>query len=125
MDEYDLYYYSSSGDESDSSHEFEFTSEEWQDWNSEVLLNLWMSIVEYHEEWYLPLRKTFNEFCEFVWDRDPSLDNSVELDNDTSLDKGEPLDRDTSLDSPPEIQAIKNHPLIKGLDWNKFFSAHK
>ena len=75
--------------------------EEWQDWYSEELLNLWMSVVQYHEEWYLPLRKTFNEFCDFVY-------NGVDDDQEK-----EPLD---------EIQAIKDHPFIKGLDWNLFFS---
>jgi hypothetical protein len=104
MDEYysDIAFLSSSDDD-DCENQFELTSEEWQDWNSEILLNLWMSIVEYHENWYLPLTKTFNEFCEFVY-------NSEE---------------EESLIFVPEIQAIKDHPLIKGLDWNKFFSVHK
>ena len=41
------------------------SQEDWEDWNSEELLNEWMSIVEYHEDWYLPLPGTFNEFCDF------------------------------------------------------------
>lgn len=112
MDDYysDIAFLSSSDDEDND--QLELTPEEWQDWNSEVLLNLWMSIVEYHEEWYLPLNKTFNEFCEFVYD---------------GLDKDLPFDKPMGLEGnvPWEIQAIKDHPLIKGLDWNKFFSVHK
>jgi hypothetical protein len=41
--------------------------EDWQDMHSQELLNAWMSIVEYHEDWYIPLTKTFNQFCEFVY----------------------------------------------------------
>ena len=74
--------------------------EVWQDWNSEDLLNLWMSIVEYHEQWYLPLKRTFNQFCEFVFE-DPDYEENI---------------------TPPEIQAIKNHPMIRGHDGNYFFS---
>ncbi len=113
MDEYysDIAFLSSSDDEDND--QIELTAEEWQDWNSETLLNLWMSIVEYHEEWYLPLNKTFNDFCEFVYEG---------LDNPMGLDKG--LDNEQGP-VPWEIQAIKDHPLIKGLDWNKFFSVHK
>jgi hypothetical protein len=40
------------------------SQEDWEDWNSEELLNEWMSIVEYHEDWYLPLPGTFNGFCD-------------------------------------------------------------
>jgi hypothetical protein len=115
MDDYysDIAFLSSSDD--DENDQIELNAEEWQDWNSETLLNLWMSIVEYHEEWYLPLNKTFNDFCEFVYEEE---------------DKGEPLDKPMGLDNEQgsvlgEIQAIKDHPLIKGLDWNKFFSVHK
>lgn len=78
-------------------------AEDWHDWNSEELLNLWMSIVQYHEEWYLPLRQTFNQFCDFVYEGIECL----------------PTEDD---DDVPEIQAIKNHPFVKGLDWTYFFS---
>jgi hypothetical protein len=102
--EYEFEYTSSDDDLVD---EFLLAPEDWQDWYSEELLNLWMSVVQYHEDWYIPLRRTFNEFCEFVFrDKDISLDNCPQLD-----------------DAPaPEIQAIKDHPFIKGLDWNYFFS---
>lgn len=104
--EYDDEYYYYSGEECDSSENdtslFFSSLEDVQDWNSEELLNLWMSIVEYHENWYLPLRRTFNQFCEFVL-------------------LSEPLD-DDDTDSVDIIQAIKNHPYIKGRDWNYFFS---
>jgi hypothetical protein len=79
------------------------SAEEWQDWNSEDLLNLWMSIVQYHEEWYLPLRQTFNQFCDFVY-------------------RGEEEEQQEDREVVPEIQAIQNHPFIKGLDWSYFFS---
>jgi hypothetical protein len=105
-DEIELAYDSPVDSDDPTQHEEAMSIEDWQDWNSEELLNLWMSIVQYHEEWYLPLRKTFNEFCEFVF---------------RGLDNGSPLDNFTYLDSPPEIQAIKNHPFVKGLDWNLFF----
>lgn len=106
---YDLAYDSPA--ESEESSET-LSIEDWQDWNSEELLNLWMSIVQYHEEWYLPLRKTFNDFCEFVY-------------NGQVLGLGPGLltsSSDTQLD---EVQAIKDHPFIKGLDWELFFfSTH-
>lgn len=96
MDE--LYAYSS---DSESFDEIELDDEEWQDWNSEELLDLWMSIVEYHEDWYLPLNRTFNQFCEFI--------------------KKEEYGQIST--HPPEIQeTIKNHPMIKGRDWDYFFS---
>ena len=99
--EHELYDYC---DDSDDELTFQsnLSLEDWQDWNSEELLNLWMSIVEYHEVWYLPLTKTFNEFCEFVYFGEYS---SVECDHP-------PL---------PEIQAIHNHPWIKNLYWGEFF----
>lgn len=54
--EFELYQYDSpTEDEEDEIH-----PEDWQDLNSEELLNLWMSIFEYHEYWYLPLNRTFN-----------------------------------------------------------------
>jgi hypothetical protein len=94
--EHELYAYDSQDDEHTEAH---LSPEDWQDLNSQELLNLWMSIVEYHENWYLTLTKTFNEFCEFVY-----------FGSD-----------DEELTTPPEIQAIKDHPWIKGLDWEQFF----
>lgn len=99
--EHELYRYS---DDDDHDTSLELTREDWQDWNSEELLNVWMSIIEYHEYWYLPVRKTFNEFCEFVFD---------EEDDDDGLHALTP--------PPPEVQAVKFHPFIKGRNWNKFF----
>lgn len=105
--EYDSSYIESSDDDDCGggvSNEPVLTIEEWHDWYSEDLLNLWMSVVQYHDEWYLPLRRTFNEFCDFIFHGD-SFDPNMNM-----------------CDAPPEIQAIKDHPFIKGLDWNYFFS---
>lgn len=95
----DSYDYSSSDSDFENDDSFILSQEDWEDWNSEELLNVWMSIVEYHEEWYIPLRRTFNQFCDFVYQAD---------------DEKETL--------TPEIQAVKEHPFVKGLDWNYFFS---
>lgn len=97
--EHELYMYDSQDDEGNGDI---LSPEDWQDLNSQELLNLWMSIVEYHEEWYLPLNKTFNQFCEFVY-------------------FGETSSMPHTPTPPPEIQAIKNHPWIAGLDWEQFF----
>ena len=98
-------YYSAEEEDADyceCENEEEINQEEWEDLNSQDLLNLWMSIVEYHQEWYIPLRRTFNEFCNFVYQAD---------------------DYEEYETPPPEINtAIRNHPFIKGLDWNYFFS---
>ena len=67
---------------------------------SEELLNVWMTIVEYHEINYLPLKKTFNQLCEFVYETQDQ----------------------TCFVSAPEIQAIKNHEFVQGRDWEYFFS---
>jgi hypothetical protein len=95
--EHELYVYDSQDD--DNNGDNQLSPEDWQDLNSQELLNLWMSIVEYHENWYLPLNKTFNQFCEFVY-----FGVCGEVTTTT-----------------PEIQAIKNHPWIKDLDWEEFF----
>lgn len=89
-----------SQDEEDESSSL--SPEDWQDWNSEELLDLWMSVVEYHEQWYIPLRRTFNQFCEFIYRGDEDFTSSGPV--------------------PREIQAIENHPLVKGLNWTYFFS---
>ena len=52
------------GSSSDEADDLLPSQEDWEDWNSEELLNEWMSIVEYHEDWYLPLPCTFNQFCD-------------------------------------------------------------
>ncbi len=91
--ENELYEYDSDQQED----ELEISPEDWQDLHSNELLDVWFSIVEYHEEWYLPIKKTFNEFCEFVYN-EPTVEIIV-----------------------PEIQAVKNHKFVKGRDWTKFF----
>jgi hypothetical protein len=74
--------------------------EEWQDMNSIELLNVWMSIVEYRETLYLPLHKTFNELCEFVYDTTTDCEEII----------------------APEVQAIKDHTFVKNRNWEYFFS---
>jgi hypothetical protein len=64
--EHELYSYDSPYDE-DEQQRNRLSPEDWQDMHSQELLNIWMSIVEYHEDWYLPLTKTFNQLCEFVY----------------------------------------------------------
>ena len=98
--EHELYTYDSQDDSDPKS--YDLSPEDWQDLNSQELLNLWMSVVEYHEEWYLPLNKTFNQFCEFVY-------------------FGEISSSSVYTTPPPEIQAIHTHPWIAGLDWEQFF----
>ena len=62
-----------SGPESDvdEQHTIEYTQEDWQDLNSEHLLNMWMSIQSYLDMYYLKQdylqSATFNNFCEFVY----------------------------------------------------------
>jgi hypothetical protein len=98
--DYDEYY---SSVESESEDEcIRLTQEDWIDWNSEELLNVWMSIVEYHETWYLPLRQTFNQFCEFVYDGEEDDDGETVF--------------------TPEVQAIAHHPFVKNKNWIRFFS---
>jgi hypothetical protein len=63
--EHELYSYDS---HEEDEHGYTLSPEDWQDMYSQELLNVWMSIVEYHEDWYLPLTKTFNQFCEFVYE---------------------------------------------------------
>lgn len=112
--EFELYNYDSPQEDDED----DIDPEVWQDLNSEELLNLWMSIVEYHDHWYLPLNRSFNEFCEFVFENVsgtcPSHDE---------------IQTHVSGTCPnqmvcPEIQAIKSHPWIKNLDWNYFFSLN-
>lgn len=102
--EFELYNYDSPQEDVESE---DIDPEVWQDLNSEELLNLWMSIVEYHEYWYLPLNRTFNEFCEFVWKW--NFPNQPNCPNQQVC---------------PEVQAIKDHPWIKNLDWDYFFSLN-
>jgi hypothetical protein len=41
--------------------------ESWQDWYSEDLLNMWMSIRQYKEDHYICDKATFNSFCEWAY----------------------------------------------------------
>ncbi len=77
--------------------EDDLSPEDWQDWHSEELLNAWMSVVEYHEQWYLPLRRTFNQFCEFVYNQTEPVVNAAD-------------------------HYSQWHWLPEGYDWNYFFS---
>lgn len=93
-----------SDEENDSSDEFIIENpEDLQDWHSEDLLDAWMSIVEYHEDWYLPLNRTFNQFCHFV------LFQESELEEERLHDA---------------VRLISQHryPFIQGRDWEYFFS---
>lgn len=97
-EEFELFQY---GNISDSDQEDDcLHPEDWQDVFSEDLLNVWMSIVEYHEYWYLPLTKTFNQLCEYIYSTQDSVNEKI-----------------TS-----EIQAIKDHKFVKNRDWEYFFS---
>jgi len=58
-------FYSSDSDE--SIDEYVMNEEEWMDWNSEHLLNIYMSCVEHYENEFLIFRNTFNSFCHFVY----------------------------------------------------------
>jgi hypothetical protein len=94
--DFELYAYS---DDEESETIFdEFTIEDWQDWYSEDLLNLWFTVVDHHEYWYLPIRKTYNEFTRFI----------LEGEDDEEI-------------ITPEVQAIKRHPFIKNRNWRNFF----
>ena len=95
-EEFELFQYDCESDEDDVS----IDPEDWQDLNSEELLDVWMSIVEYHEYWYLPLKKTFNDMCEFVYKTQNSSDEVI-----------------TS-----EVQAMKDHKFVKDRNWEYFFS---
>jgi hypothetical protein len=86
--------------DSDFYDEDVLSPEEWQDMNSKELLNVWMSIVEYRETLYLPLYKTFNELCEFVYDTTTDCEEII----------------------VPEVQAIKDHTFVKNRNWEYFFS---
>ena len=58
-----------SGQESDSGENNEpLHPEDWQDWNSQHLLNMWMSIREYRETCGLLQLASFNDFCNFAYE---------------------------------------------------------
>jgi hypothetical protein len=43
------------------------TQEDWEDWNSEILLDEYMSIREHYESQYLRAPLTFNQFCDKMY----------------------------------------------------------
>lgn len=94
--EFELFDYDFESDDDDVSVD----PEDWQDLNSNELLDVWMSIVEYHEFWYLPLHKTFNDLCEFVYNTQDTFDEVI----------------------TPEVQAIRKHDFVKNRNWKYFFS---
>lgn len=51
--------------------------EEWCDWHSEHLLNMWMSLRSYNEMNYDPVhlsnRLQYSDFCEFVYKKSLKL----------------------------------------------------
>lgn len=57
----------------ESEYEIEFTEEDWMDWNSEHLLNMYMTCVEHYENQYLVLRVSFHEFCIFLYNHQESV----------------------------------------------------
>lgn len=48
----------------------DFTQEEWEDWYSEELLDMYMGMREYYESQYLEAPVTFNQFCNMVYHRE-------------------------------------------------------
>ncbi len=53
----------------DGPHELD--PESWHDWNSEHLLNMYMSLVEYCDSQGVHFMRsvTFNDFCHFIFNR--------------------------------------------------------
>jgi len=45
----------------------DFTQEEWEDWYSQDLLDMYMGMREWYESQYLPVPVTFNKFCDLVY----------------------------------------------------------
>jgi hypothetical protein len=58
-------------EESDDEEPLKLDPESWQDWNSEHLLNMYMSLKEYCEDNGINFmdKVTFNSFCEFIFAR--------------------------------------------------------
>lgn len=48
----------------------EFTQEDWEDWYSEELLDMWMPVRESYESQYLQPPITFNIFCDIILNDD-------------------------------------------------------
>lgn len=60
-----------SEDQDDYVEEIDLDAESWQDWNSEHLLNMYMSLVDYANTQGLPFMRniTFHDFCHFIYNR--------------------------------------------------------
>lgn len=56
---------------SEDEEEVELDPETWQDYNSEHLLNMYMSLIEYCESQGLPFMRNlpFNDFIHFIYNR--------------------------------------------------------
>lgn len=56
---------------SEDEESIELDPETWQDYNSEHLLNMYMSLVDYCETQGLQFMKetSFNQFCNFIYNR--------------------------------------------------------
>ena len=65
----DAYY--ATEDQEDDDTNTDLDPESWQDWNSQHLLNMYMSLVEYCDAQGLQFMKgvTFNDFCHFIFNR--------------------------------------------------------
>lgn len=72
MNEYDdVVYTENEQDQEDDNDPIVLDPESWHDWNSEHLLNMYMSLVEYCETQGLTFMKNvpFNDFCHFIFNR--------------------------------------------------------
>lgn len=58
-------------EDQDDDDNIDLDAEAWQDWHSEHLLNMYMSLVEYCNTQGLPFMRlvTFNDFCNFIYNR--------------------------------------------------------
>lgn len=57
-------------DDYEDDHDLELAPEDWHDWNSEHVLNMWMSLQQYLEDNHVSSillnHATFHKFAEFV-----------------------------------------------------------
>lgn len=44
-----------------------YTQEEWEDWYSQELLDMYMGMREWYESQYLEVPVTFNQFCDLIY----------------------------------------------------------
>ena len=71
MSEYDDTVHYTSEQDQDDDEPIDLDPESWHDWNSEHLLNMYMSLVDYCETQGLTFMKNvpFNDFCHFIFNR--------------------------------------------------------